>query len=92
MARVLVTGVTGQLGTYVAEVLVRSGHDVFGVAWPADSPFPQGVRRSTVMLTAESAPQVLDDCGGLDVVIHLAGLSSVAQSWREPLLAFDVNA
>jgi len=92
MARFLITGVSGQLGSYVAEQLVASGHDVHGVAWPVDSPFPAGVLRCPSALTPETASQVLDESGELDAVIHLAGGSSVAQSWRDPLAAFDSNA
>jgi GDPmannose 4,6-dehydratase len=92
MARVLITGVTGQVGSYVAERLVASGHDVLGVAWPVDSTMPEGVTRCPSALTPETSSRVIDECGRLDAVIHLAGVSSVAESWRDPLSAFDSNA
>src|SRR5436190_578571 len=41
---VLVTGVTGQLGWYVAEALVGSGRVVWGTQGPSGRPLPEGVR------------------------------------------------
>ncbi len=91
MARVLITGVTGQIGSYAAEQLVGAGHDVLGVCWPASDALPQGVRRCQTALTPTTAAQLLDECGQLDAVIHLAGISSVAQSWQDPVAAFTTN-
>jgi GDPmannose 4,6-dehydratase len=92
MARILVTGVTGQVGSYVAEQLIASGHEVLGVAWPVDSTMTEGVTRCPSALTPETSVRVIDECGRLDAVVHLAGVSSVAESWRDPLGAFDSNA
>jgi GDPmannose 4,6-dehydratase len=91
MARVLITGVTGQLGTYAAEQLIKAGHEVLGVAWPPDTPFPSGVHRCRTVLTAETAARLIEECGALNAVIHLAGVSSVAESWKDPVVAFAVN-
>jgi GDPmannose 4,6-dehydratase len=92
MARVLVTGVTGQIGSYAAELLLAEGHVVMGLAGLEGVPVPTGVIPCSTVLGAESAPQLLDEAGDIDAVIHLAGRSSVAASWQDPVGTFDANA
>ncbi|WP_263118989.1 GDP-mannose 4,6-dehydratase [Cellulomonas sp. RIT-PI-Y] len=85
MTVALITGVTGQDGSYLAERLVSEGVTVHGLVRSGDRtpPVPgvrshlgdladlDGLRR----LVLEVAPTEL---------YHLAGISSVAQSWQEP--------
>ena len=84
---VIVVGASGQDGLILSEVLSQRGYDVVGVA---------SHRHSDGRL-AESFPAVRwlysDRSGNLpdeqfppkaEVVIHLAGQSSVAKSWEEP--------
>src|SRR5580692_10444104 len=92
MARILVTGVTGQIGSYVAEQLLAEGHAVVGLPGLEGVPVPAGVAACRTVLTTESAPLLLEEAGDVDAVIHLAGRSSVAASWRDPVGAFEVNA
>ncbi len=92
MARILVTGVTGQIGSYVAELLLEAGHGVVGLAGLEGVPVPAGVVACSTVLTAEGAPELLEEAGELDAVIHLAGRSSVAASWQDPVGTFDTNA
>lgn len=91
MARILITGVTGQIGSYAAELLVAEGHDVLGVAGPDDLPLPPHVTACTPPLTPERAGVVLEEAGRIDAVIHLAARSSVAASWSDPIATFDAN-
>jgi GDPmannose 4,6-dehydratase len=90
MARVLVTGVSGQIGSYVAELLLADRHDVLGLGGPGGRPLPSGVRQAKGSL--EDAPQLLSSNAPLDAVIHLAAQSSVLASWRDPMATFDLNA
>ena len=92
MARILVTGVSGQIGSYVADLLIEGGHEVFGAGGPDASPLPRGIRACMSPLTPERSSEVLDEAGPLDGVVHLAGQSSVAASWSDPMGTFDTNA
>jgi GDPmannose 4,6-dehydratase len=90
MARLLVTGVTGQIGSYLAEALLEAGHEVYGVGGPHEAPLPEGVRPARG--TLDRADGLLDDNGPLDAVVHLGGQSSVPVSWQDPMGTFDSNA
>jgi GDPmannose 4,6-dehydratase len=91
----LITGVTGQDGYYLSELLQRNGFEVHGVCRPArqsdDAPPPQ-VRLHSAELTDAVAMTELMSAVEPDVVFHLAGISSVAASWQDPLMTSRVNA
>jgi GDPmannose 4,6-dehydratase len=87
-----VTGITGQDGTYLVERLLAEGVEVHGLVRPGDGAVAAlGARHPGVVLhqgdlgdddrlaglVAEVAP---------DEVVNLAGISSVATSWQEPVL------
>jgi GDPmannose 4,6-dehydratase len=90
MARVLVTGVTGQIGSYLAESLLGGGHEVIGIGAPDEALLPAGVRAAAGGFGNVDA--LLDGRGPLDAVVHLGGRSSVAASWQDPIATFDANA
>jgi GDPmannose 4,6-dehydratase len=92
MARILVTGVTGQIGRLCADRLVAGGHEVLGATSPPDAPLPAGVTRAGPALAPATAAPLLEACGRLDAVIHLAGSSSVGRSWEQPVETMDTNA
>jgi GDPmannose 4,6-dehydratase len=97
--RALITGITGQDGSYLAELLLEKGYEVFGV-----------VRRTTIVnyeriqhiqdkITLVSAD--LTDLTSLvytlreimpDEVYNLAAQSFVPASWAQPVLTGDVTA
>ena len=92
MPRALITGITGQDGWYLSELLRESGHDVYGLVLPGDTnPLPPeahpvpGDARDTASLVA-----ALGDCDP-DVIFNLASISSVADSWQHSELAADIN-
>lgn len=91
MARILISGITGQDGSYLAERLAADGHQLTGLVRPDDPALGEliasGVEfeaiecdlanpASVVAAVRRAAPQR---------VFHLAGVSSVAQSWAEPV-------
>jgi GDPmannose 4,6-dehydratase len=93
----LVTGVTGQDGGYLVEQLVDSGWSVHGVVRPGEA-IPDPLRSLGEAVVLHEAD--LLDHGGMRQVVqaaapcavfNLAGLSSVAQSWEQPVLAAQIN-
>lgn len=90
MARILVTGVAGQIGSYVADRLLAGGHTVLGVD-PAPA-LQKAVQMQPGALIADGVDGLLDGCGALDAVVHLAGKTSVGESWGAPMATFDANA
>jgi GDPmannose 4,6-dehydratase len=91
VARILITGINGQIGSYVTDLLLEQGHEVVGLANTTAEPLPASVRRAEGSLAADGIDDLLTRNGSLSAVIHLAGLSSVSQSWQDPVGAFDAN-
>lgn len=94
VGRALVTGVSGQDGSYLVERLLAGGWQVDGLVRSADEAevVAAGVTVHVGDLAepdtfARLLPDVVPD-----VVVHLAGISSVAQSWQEPELTAEVTA
>jgi GDPmannose 4,6-dehydratase len=91
MTQVLVTGITGQDGSYLLDRLASEEVEVTGIVRPGDPGVVEARRRVPSMkvveadladvsafsrIVAEAAP---------DEFYHLAGISSVATSWRAPV-------
>jgi len=90
--RALLTGITGQDGWYLAELLVAQGYEVFGVVRSDDTaPAPPDVRIVEGDLTDASSLRKVMSVSTPSEVYNLAGVSSVALSWEEPMLTADVN-
>ncbi|MCD6524990.1 MAG: GDP-mannose 4,6-dehydratase [Thermococcus sp.] len=96
--KALITGITGQDGSYLAELLLEKGYEVFGMT------------RRTSTLTVERIEHLLDkleivsgdmhDESSLmriveevqpDEVYNLAAQSFVPTSWKQPLLTGEVT-
>ena len=90
--KVLLTGSRGYIGTVMAPMLLKAGHEVTGV----DSDL---YRRSTFGPWKESIRTVVKDVRqletadlkGFDAVIHLAALSNDPLGDLNPNLTFDIN-
>jgi GDPmannose 4,6-dehydratase len=96
MKRVLVTGITGQDGGYLADVLTRDGHEVHGLVHVDDARVaalshrcPDVVLNDGDVLDGAGLRRLVDEIEP-DEVYNLAGISSVARSWQEPLLTAEV--
>jgi GDPmannose 4,6-dehydratase len=92
----LVTGITGQDGGYLAERLLADGYAVHGVHLPHDDVAALRSTLPDVVLHAEDLAE--DDAlsaalraSDADEIYHLAGISSVAFSWEQPLLTAEVT-
>ena len=97
--RALITGITGQDGSYLAEFLVSRGYEVYGLIRSRGASNPwriQHLRRHLTLLEGD-----LLDQGSLCRVLrqvrpgelyNLASQSFVPTSWQEPVLTGEVNA
>jgi GDPmannose 4,6-dehydratase len=92
MPRALITGITGQDGWYLSQLLTADGYEVFGLALAADHlPEPPDTTRIVGdVRDAGSVRAALDSCEP-DEVYNLASISSVGASWLQPELAADIN-
>jgi GDPmannose 4,6-dehydratase len=84
MARALITGVTGQDGSYLAEQLLAQGHEVVGVVREAGAPVAAGVR--TVVADLRDASRLHDVVASAraDEIYHLGAPTFVPDSYADP--------
>ena len=92
MARFLVTGVAGFIGSHLAEALVARGHEVRGIdnfATGKQENVPAGVEFREVDL--RDADGVRAACEGIEYILHQAALPSVPRSVEDPRTSHEVN-
>lgn len=97
--RALITGITGQDGSFLAELLLSKGYEVFGVVRPSStSPYPyfvtlkeQGRLKNIDMLDKAAIAALITEVKP-DEIYNLAGQSSVGASWKDPLATLEINA
>lgn len=90
--RVLVTGVTGQDGSYLAEQLLAAGAAVFGLVRGEGAALPAGVTPLPGDLRDQGSLRRALDAAEPDQVFNLAAASFVPDSWKDPGLVEDINA
>lgn len=88
--RVLVTGVSGFIGRHVARQLLDEGSEVAATVWGETLEMP-GVELHEADIRDREAVEGVVEAVRPDVVIHLAGLSHVGDSWSRPGDYFRVN-
>lgn len=94
----LVTGISGQDGSYLVESLLTQGYDVHGVvrsANPEDggnATATPGVTLHTLDISDTSALSTLVSEVLPDEIYNLAAVSSVFRSWAEPVHTAEINA
>jgi GDPmannose 4,6-dehydratase len=92
MARLLVTGVTGQVGSYLAEIAIAEGHAIVGVGGPRSTrPLPAGVIAARGSWTSEGIAELLGANGVLDAVVLLGANTDLPSSWKDPAGTFVSN-
>ncbi|WP_181065610.1 GDP-mannose 4,6-dehydratase [Rathayibacter sp. AY1C1] len=98
MPRALITGITGQDGLYLAELLLSKGYEVFGLVRGQNNPKYELVRRTVPEVTLLTGD--LTDVSSLvrvlaaaqpDEVYNLGAISFVAYSWENASLTTDVT-
>jgi GDPmannose 4,6-dehydratase len=97
--RAIITGITGQDGSYLAELLLAKGYDVIGVVRRSSSPNMWRIQHLLDRVSLRPA-DLLDQLSLLrliqDVKPHeiynLAAMSFVPASWDQPLLTGDYNS
>jgi len=97
MTVAFVTGITGQDGGYLLERLLADGLEVHGLVRPGDdlpaevhNVSPQIELHSGDLADGERLAALVQEVAP-DEIYNLAGISSVALSWREPALTGAVN-
>lgn len=91
--RILVTGVSGFIGSYLAERLVKDGHEVHGVyEHPANrTKNPTVQHKHVVNLTDHPRIRYLVQIVQPEIVLHLASRSEVAFSFDNYIPVTEVN-
>jgi GDPmannose 4,6-dehydratase len=97
--RALITGISGQDGSYLAELLLSKGYEVFGVV--RGSPLAQyenlaAIREDVTLLQGDLLDQMtlLDAINRAqpDELYNLAATSFVPASWRQPVMTAQFTA
>lgn len=99
MPTALITGITGQDGSYLAEVLLDKGYEVIGMVRRTSHDSYERIEhlidRITVvaadLLDQHSLTTVVGDCRP-DEVYNLAAQSFVPTSWQQPVLTGEFTA
>ena len=99
MKKALITGITGQDGSYLAELLLEKGYEVYGI-WRRKSVVDYGnvdhikdkinfiYADMTDVVSLMTAMRISD----ADEVYNLAAQSFVATSWEQPFATADIDA
>lgn len=93
--RVLITGVTGQDGPYLAQLAHERGHTVYGLVRGQDNPKlkdlpPYVTPVAGDLLDRHSLCQAFD-IAWPDWVFNLAAITYIPLSWDQPELVYNVN-
>ncbi|NKY09937.1 GDP-mannose 4,6-dehydratase [Cellulomonas hominis] len=98
MTRALITGITGQDGLYLAELLLAKGYEVFGLIRGQNNPKRELVERTVPgvrLLTGDLSdfPSLVRslDIAKPDEVYNLGAISFVAYSWENAMLTSEVT-
>ncbi|HRK33399.1 MAG TPA: GDP-mannose 4,6-dehydratase [Candidatus Hydrogenedentes bacterium] len=97
--RALVTGITGQDGSYLAEFLLEKGYQVYGIVRRSSTETFERIKHIKDKVTLVQA-DLTDQVSIIDSireirpheVYNLAAQSFVPTSWKQPILTGDVTA
>ncbi len=97
--RAIISGITGQDGSYLAELLLEQGYDVTGIVRRASAPnfwriehlLDRLTLRPADLLDQLSLMRVIDDVRPTEFY-NLAAMSFVPASWDQPMLTGEFNS
>ena len=97
--RALITGITGQDGSYLAELLLEQGYEVVGMVrrlsapnvWRIEHLLDRVTLRPADLLDQLSLLRLVEDVRPHEVY-NLAAMSFVPASWDQPMLTGEFNA
>lgn len=97
--RALITGITGQDGSYLAELLLEKGYEVFGVVRRSSTETFERIAHIKDKITLVQA-DLTDQVSAIEAVeqarprevYNLAAQSFVPTSWKQPILTGNVTA
>ena len=97
--RALITGITGQDGSYLAELLLEKGYEVYGMIRRSSAPNfwrIQGIVDRLVLKPADLLDQLsllrlVDEVRPAEIY-NLAAMSFVPASWDQPMLTAEFNS
>jgi GDPmannose 4,6-dehydratase len=97
--RALITGITGQDGSYLAELLLEKGYEVYGMIRRSSAPNfwrIQGIIDRLVLKPADLLDQLsllrlVDEVRPTEIY-NLAAMSFVPASWDQPMLTGEFNS
>jgi GDPmannose 4,6-dehydratase len=97
--RAIITGITGQDGSYLAELLLAKGYEVVGTVRRASAPNFWRIQHLLDRITIKPA-DLLDQLSLIRLVdevrphelYNLAAMSFVPASWEQPMLTGEFNA
>jgi GDPmannose 4,6-dehydratase len=97
--RALITGITGQDGSYLAELLLAEGYEVFGMVrrlstpntWRIEHILDRVTLKPADLLDQLSLLRLIDDVEPAEVY-NLAAMSFVPASWDQPMLTGEFNS
>ena len=90
--RILITGITGFAGGHLASLCREHADEVHGLVRPGrEAAAPDGVTVHAAVLTEPGSVGAALAAAAPDTVVHLAGASSVGQSFAEPLETWEAN-
>ncbi len=99
MKKALITGITGQDGSYLAELLLEKGYEVYGI-WRRKATVDYGniehLKDKVTLIYADMTDPIslikAMQISQADEVYNLAAQSFVATSWDTPLGTADIDA
>jgi len=101
LKRALITGITGQDGSYLAELLLEKGYEVYGLVRRTSVPNMRNLKEAKIVEKVKLLVGDLTDQMSLiraleksepDEVYNLAAQSFVKASWEIPTNTWDVTA